>query len=46
MLIAATKNRIMKGYKHPLWMQAAGWIVVGVMTWMGCIIIQETISKL
>jgi Mn2+/Fe2+ NRAMP family transporter len=46
MLIAATKTRIMRGYKHPLWMQTAGWIVVVVMTWMGYIIIQETISKL
>jgi Mn2+/Fe2+ NRAMP family transporter len=46
MLIAATKNRIMKGYKHPLWMQMAGWIVVTVMSWMGYVIVQETISKL
>ncbi len=46
MLIAATKRRIMKGYKHPLWMQLAGWAVVAVMSWMGYIIIGETISKL
>ncbi|MEJ0104423.1 MAG: NRAMP family divalent metal transporter [Bacteroidota bacterium] len=45
-LLAATKSRIMKGYKHPLWMQAAGWIVVIVMTWMGAVTIQESISKL
>ena len=45
MLIAATKSRIMKGYKHPLWMQLAGWLVVGVMSWMGYIIIDETFSK-
>jgi len=44
-LIAATKSRIMKGYKHPLWMQLTGWIVVGVMSWMGYIIIHETIVK-
>jgi Mn2+/Fe2+ NRAMP family transporter len=35
MLIAATRKRIMKGYRHPLWMQLAGWIVVAVMSWMG-----------
>ncbi|MFT3934337.1 MAG: divalent metal cation transporter [Chitinophagaceae bacterium] len=34
-LIAATKTSLMKGYKHPLWMQAVGWIVVLVMGWMG-----------
>lgn len=46
MLIAATKSRIMKGYKHPLWMQIAGWIVVGVMGYMGGVVIQETFAKL
>jgi Mn2+/Fe2+ NRAMP family transporter len=45
-LFAATKSRIMKDYKHPLWMQLAGWMVVAVMSWMGLIIIQQTIAKL
>lgn len=45
-LIAASQKRIMQGYKHPLWMQLAGWIVVGVMGWMGGVAIQETIEKL
>jgi Mn2+/Fe2+ NRAMP family transporter len=35
MLIAVTKKRIMKDYKHPVWMQVAGWTVVAVMSWMG-----------
>lgn len=30
-LVAAANSRIMKGYKHPIWMQAAGWVVVAVM---------------
>jgi Mn2+/Fe2+ NRAMP family transporter len=34
-LFAATRKNIMKGYKHPLWMQMAGWIVVATMGWMG-----------
>ncbi len=34
-LLAATKKELMKGYKHPVWMQAAGWLVVLVMGWMG-----------
>lgn len=46
MLIAATKSRIMKEYKHPFWMQLAGWIVVLVMSWMGYVIIRETVTKL
>lgn len=46
MLIAATKSRIMKGYKHPVWMQVAGWIVVAVMGWMGGVAVQETIRNL
>ena len=36
----------MKGYQHPLWMQAAGWIVVAVMSWMGYITIQRHIGRL
>lgn len=40
-LFAATRKKIMKGYKHPLWMQLAGWIVVLVMSWMGFTTIQH-----
>jgi Mn2+/Fe2+ NRAMP family transporter len=36
-LIAATQKQLMKGYKHPLWMQIAGWLVVAVMSYMGWI---------
>ena len=46
MLVAATKKRIMNDYKHPLWMQCAGWAVVAVMGWMGGVAVQETIQKL
>ncbi len=34
MLIAATKNTLLPNYKHPLWLQIAGWVVVVVMIWM------------
>ena len=40
-LIAATKPALMNGYKHPLWMQLAGWIVVSVMSWMAVATILE-----
>jgi len=43
-LIAATKPSLMKGYKHPLWMQLAGWTVVGVMAWMAWVTILELFS--
>jgi Mn2+/Fe2+ NRAMP family transporter len=46
MLIAATNSRIMKGYRHPIWMQAAGWIVVAVMSWMGYMVIEEAVRNL
>lgn len=45
-LIAATKSKLMRGYRHPLWMQFAGWIVVGAMGWMGYKAVIEMFSKL
>ena len=46
MLIAATKPKLMGGYRYPLWMQFAGWIVVGLMSWMGWITIRQSFSLL
>lgn len=46
MLIAATKSSIMNGYKHPVWMQVVGWLVVVAMTWMSILTIQLAIQKL
>jgi len=45
-LIAATKSSIMKAYKHPVWMQVVGWLVVLAMSWMSFITIQQVIQKL
>jgi len=33
-LIAARKTNLMGTYRHPLWMQISGWMIVGLMTWM------------
>jgi Mn2+/Fe2+ NRAMP family transporter len=44
-LFAATKTWIMKGYKHPVWMQFAGWLVVVAMSWMGWVTIRENLLK-
>jgi len=45
-LVAATKTRLMKGYKHPVWMQAAGWMVVVAMGWLGVRAIIDTLNSL
>lgn len=45
LLVACTKTRLMKGYRHPIWMQAAGWIVVLVMGWMGCVAIADWLTR-
>ena len=34
-LLAASKQRIVGDYQHPVWMSVAGWLVVAAMTWMG-----------
>jgi Mn2+/Fe2+ NRAMP family transporter len=41
LLVACTRSQIMKGYKHPVWMQAAGWAVVVVMGWMSCVAVMD-----
>lgn len=38
-LIAATRSSLMNQYRHPLWMQIMGWLVVIAMSWMGFITI-------
>ena len=45
LLVACTKPKLMNGYRHPLWMQAAGWIVVLVMGWMGYLTIADWLVK-
>ncbi|MBK5272503.1 MAG: divalent metal cation transporter, partial [Bacteroidia bacterium] len=45
-LLAARKPILMHQYKHPLSLQIAGWIVVAVMSWMGYIVIQQSLGKL
>lgn len=46
MLIAAGRGKLNIQYKHPLWLQAAGWAVVALMSWMGWITIQQSIQRL
>lgn len=45
-LVAATQSKLMKGYRHPLWMQLCGWLVVVVMSWMGYQTIVDTFQTL
>lgn len=46
MLVAVTKEKIMGNYKHPLWMQIAGWLVVVLMSWMGWMTIRNSLGEL
>ncbi|MBB1283449.1 divalent metal cation transporter [Flavisolibacter sp. BT320] len=36
-LVAARKKSIVGDYRHPLWMQVAGWLVVAAMSYMGAV---------
>jgi Mn2+/Fe2+ NRAMP family transporter len=40
-LIAAAKSSLMNQYKHPQWMQLAGWLVVAALSWMSFITIRQ-----
>jgi Mn2+/Fe2+ NRAMP family transporter len=33
-LLASLKQSLVKDYKHPIWLQVAGWLVVIAMSWM------------
>lgn len=45
-LIASTKAKIVGDYKHPIWMQAVGWVIVFAMLYMGVVGILQSFSKL
>jgi Mn2+/Fe2+ NRAMP family transporter len=40
-LVAATRKQLMGSYRHPIWMQVGGWIVVAAMGWMGAVAIGD-----
>jgi Mn2+/Fe2+ NRAMP family transporter len=40
-LLAALQPRIVGDYRHPVWMQVAGWLVVGTMSYMGWLSLQK-----
>jgi len=44
-LIASRKKELVGTYKHPLWMQAAGWMVVCIMSWLCIISVKDWIIK-
>jgi len=46
MLVAVMNKRIFPGYKHPISLQVIGWLVVAAMSWMGGVIIAESVAKL
>jgi Mn2+/Fe2+ NRAMP family transporter len=46
MLIAVTRRNLFTGYRHPVWMQIIGWLVVGIMGWMGGMLINESLNNM
>lgn len=46
MLIASNKKSLMNGYKHPYVLQAVGWIVVIILTWLGADVVKDGLGKL
>lgn len=45
-LIGSLKKSIVGDYKHPLWMQVAGWIVVMATAYMGIVTIKQSWNQL
>jgi len=45
MLLAARQPAILHHYKHPVYLQLIGWLVVAAMSWMGFLTIQQSIAK-
>ncbi len=45
-LIAATNPRLMRGYRHPRWMLAAGWVVVVIMGGLSVPLLVEQVGAL
>jgi len=45
MLIASRKIPVLKQYKYPLWIEAAGWLVVVLMGSMSIYALIESVTK-
>ena len=46
MLVAYGYKKIVGAYTQPLWLKLAGWIVVGVMSWMAIVSLKESLPRL
>jgi Mn2+/Fe2+ NRAMP family transporter len=46
MLIAVLNKKSFGDYRHPLWMQIMGWVIVALMSWMSYITIRDGITPL
>jgi Mn2+/Fe2+ NRAMP family transporter len=44
MLIAARQSKLVHSYKHPIWLEIVGWLVVVTMSWMGYLTIAKWIA--
>jgi Mn2+/Fe2+ NRAMP family transporter len=43
-LFAARKRTVVGDYRHPVWMQVAGWLVVAAMSYMGWVSLVKIVS--
>ncbi len=43
-LLASSRKRLTGSYKHPLWMQVTGWLVVIVMSWLCAVTIKNWLA--
>lgn len=46
MLIAVLKKNYLKNYHHPVWMTVAGWLVVGLMSWLAVEVMGSELGRL
>lgn len=46
MLLAVWKKNQIPGYQHPRWMSIAGWLVVGIMTWLSIEVLRTELPRL
>ena len=44
-LVAAHKKRLVGDYRHPLWLELSGWLVVAAMSYMGWLSLQKIWSS-
>ena len=45
MLVVVHNRKLFSGYRHPLFLQIAGWLVVALMGWLSVLTIKQSLGK-